>query len=229
MSEIRKLRKAAGLTQEGAANRIGVNTTTFGAWERGDRTPDYKMMDKIRRVLGSSNDQGVASYPDHVRHVSVHHAGGGPGRTEDGDETLVLDTRLFAGSGIDFDNHILVRVQGSSMAEVISHGQIVFCEPVDKVEGQDIYVYWRGEDLGNVIAIMDTLPGGGLRIEKRGPSRTVTDWQHKKNDIYEAPDGRTSKINVWARVLGAFSRPADELAARQSAAISAATAMQTTR
>jgi len=38
--------------------------------------------------------------------------------------------------------------------------------------------------------------------------------------------GRQTEIRIKARVLGAFSRPAKELAERQASAISAATALQ---
>jgi len=226
MSEIRDLREAADLTQEEAAEKVGVKATTFGAWERGDRTPNYKQMDKIRRVLGTGDTApSGAPLPSHVRRVRVQHAGGGPGQAPDADEEILLDERLFAGSGIDFDDHVFIRVKGNSMGEVLSHGQIVFAEPTTEVVGQDIYVYWRGDEAGNVVAIIDRVPGG-LRIEKRGPTRSVTEWAHVDGDLYEDERGRQTEIRIKARVLGAFSRPAKELAERQASAISAATALQ---
>jgi len=228
MNEIKKLREQSGLTQKEAAEKVGINDRTFGSYERGERTPDYKTMDRIRRVLGDGTRPAKREgLPDHVRRVRVDHVGAGPGQTTEGSDTILLDERLFAGSGIDFDGHFFMRVQGSSMAEVISHGQIVVCEPADEVVGQDIYVYWRGDEAGNVVAIMDRTPDG-LRIEKRGPTRSVTDWTHRGDGLYEAPDGRQTKIQIQGRVLGCFSRPANELAERQAAAISAATALQNT-
>jgi len=51
MNEIKSLRKQRGLTQKEAAEKLDMNARTFGSYERGERTPDYKTMDRIRRVL----------------------------------------------------------------------------------------------------------------------------------------------------------------------------------
>jgi len=226
MNEIKQLREQSGLTQKEAADRLNMNDRTFGAYVRGERTPDYKTMDRIRRVLGTGETTPAgAPLPEHVRRVRIQHAGGGPGQAPDAEEEILLDERLFAGSGIDFDDHVFIRIKGNSMGEVLSHGQIVFAEPTCEVVGQDIYVYWRGDEEGNVVAIIDRVPGG-LRIEKRGPTRSVTEWKHVGGDLYENERGRQTAIQIKARVLGAFSRPAKELAERQASAISAATALQ---
>jgi len=226
MNEIKQLREESGLTQKEAADCLNMNDRTFGAYERGERTPDYKTMDKIRRVLGSGKATPAgAALSEHVRRVRVQHAGGGPGQAPDAEEQIILDERLFSGSGIDFDDHVFIRVKGNSMGEILPHGQIVFAEPTTQVVGQDIYVYWRGDEEGNVVAIIDRIPGG-LRIEKRGPTRSVTEWSHVEGDLYEDERGRQAEIRIKARVLGAFSRPAKELAERQASAISAATALQ---
>jgi len=227
-TEVRRLRERADLTQEEAASETGIPLRTFQGYDRGETEPPTDRMDHIRNVLGEAageSERPASFYSEHVRPVRVQHAGGGPGQAPDAEEEILLDERLFAGSGIDFDDHVFIRIKGNSMGEVLSHGQIVFAEPTCEVVGQDIYVYWRGDEEGNVVAIIDRVPGG-LRIEKRGPTRSVTEWKHVGGDLYENERGRQTAIQIKARVLGAFSRPAKELAERQASAISAATALQ---
>ena len=224
MNEIRRLLEQSDYTtQKDAAKALNMKPRTFGAYVRGERMPDYKTMDRIRRKLGGEDSRSTLDIPKHVRRVRVQAAGAGPGQSPS--EEILLDERLFDGSGVDFDDHIFIRVQGSSMSAILSHGQLVFAERCDEVVGQDIYVYWRGDEKGNVVAIMDRT-ATGLRIEKRGPTREVTRWTHQHGDTYQSETGETTEIRVQARVLGAFQRPADELAARNEAAVSAATALQ---
>lgn len=224
-TEVRKLRKEAGLTQSEAAKETGIPQRTFEAYDRGDTEPPSDRMDHIRNVLSENHGSTDSDLPDHVRRVRVRHAGAGPGRSAEGEDRIILDKRLFAGSGVDFDDHVFLRIQGSSMEPILSHGQIVYCEEVGQVVGQDIYVYWRGDEQGHVVALISKIEGG-FRIEKRGPSREVTRWQHEEGDSYKSEHGDRAQIEIVARVLGAFSRPARELAARQEAAISAATALR---
>jgi len=42
MSDISELREEAGMTQKQAAERLGLPVTTFGAYERGERSPSYE-------------------------------------------------------------------------------------------------------------------------------------------------------------------------------------------
>lgn len=224
MNEIQQLYQQSKFsTQKEAAKVLNMKARTFGAYVRGERIPDYKAMDRMRRVLGGDGKSVALKVPEHVRRIKLQSAGAGPENSKN--EEIMVDERLFQGSGVGFDDHIFIRVQGSSMSAILSHGQIVFAEPCDEVVGQDIYVYWCGDEGGNVVAIMNRTPRG-LRIEKRGPTREVTYWTHKEENWYESESGHTTKIMVQARVLGSFSRPADELAARNEAAVSAATALR---
>jgi len=226
MNEIKSLRKDADLTQREAADLLNINKNTLASYEQGRRKPSYDVMDKIRRVLGSGDTAPTGSgMPDHARRVRLRHAGAGPGRSTDATEEVILDERLFAGSGIDFDDHEFIRVKGSSMEPILSHGQVVFVEPVDRVQGSDIYVYWRGDERGYVVAIIENTRAG-LHIEKRGPSPTSTEWEHQKGDLYESENGEQVRLSIWGRVLGSFGRPAQQIAAQNEAARHAALAMQ---
>jgi len=223
-TETRKLREEAGLTQQEAANECDIPLRTFQAYDRGDREPPASKMDHIRTVLGGQ--KAPRDLPSTVRKVRVHHAGAGPGQSASGDEEILLDERLFEGSGVDFDGHEFIRIRGSSMEPILSHGQIVYCERTSNVSGQDLYVYWRGDEDGYVVAIIDSLPDGGLRIEKRGPSGSVTEWKHLREHMYESEAGQRVRLKIWGRVLGSFGRPAQQIAAEESAARHAAIALK---
>lgn len=48
---IRKAREAAGLSQEQAAEKVGIKVQSWQKYEYGERTPKDSMLDKIARVL----------------------------------------------------------------------------------------------------------------------------------------------------------------------------------
>jgi transcriptional regulator with XRE-family HTH domain len=51
MSQIRKYRKEAGLTQKALAARLKVCESIVQKWEQGDRSPPLKRLREIARVL----------------------------------------------------------------------------------------------------------------------------------------------------------------------------------
>lgn len=51
-ARVLRLRKAAGLTQEGLAHAAGLHWTYVGQIERGERNPTYKNLLKLARGLG---------------------------------------------------------------------------------------------------------------------------------------------------------------------------------
>lgn len=64
ISEIKKIRKARGLTQEQFADLLGVNRTSVSRWESGERFPDLEILEKMANVLEvplnfSFNEQGL--------------------------------------------------------------------------------------------------------------------------------------------------------------------------
>lgn len=63
-------RKAAGLTQEELANKIGVSRQTVSDWERGDATPDLANAAKIASALGVTVD-ALINFDAHGQGVAV--------------------------------------------------------------------------------------------------------------------------------------------------------------
>lgn len=51
MKGLRRLRKAAGLTQEELSNRLGVVRATVSAWECGTNTPSINMAFRVAEIL----------------------------------------------------------------------------------------------------------------------------------------------------------------------------------
>jgi transcriptional regulator with XRE-family HTH domain len=54
---IKKARKAAGVTQKGLAERLQVYQKDISRWENGERTPSIEMLAKICRELNASADE----------------------------------------------------------------------------------------------------------------------------------------------------------------------------
>lgn len=52
----RALRDAAKLTQDGLAEKLGVDRSTVAKWETGDALPRAGMLPKIASILGCSID-----------------------------------------------------------------------------------------------------------------------------------------------------------------------------
>jgi len=55
-STARKARKALKLSQEDAAERVGVATEVYGKYERGELRPSTSTLVKLSKVLGTSAD-----------------------------------------------------------------------------------------------------------------------------------------------------------------------------
>jgi transcriptional regulator with XRE-family HTH domain len=51
MSQIKKLREKAGLTQRALAEKIGVSEITVRKWESGHRTPRLRRIRRLAKVL----------------------------------------------------------------------------------------------------------------------------------------------------------------------------------
>lgn len=51
---LRELRKAAGLTLEALADRVGIHFTTVAKIESGDRAPSLRMAETLAEALGTT-------------------------------------------------------------------------------------------------------------------------------------------------------------------------------
>ena len=60
---VRRLRKARGLTQEALAHEVEIDVSYLGQIERGERNPTLSVVERFAAVLG-------ASAPDLLRPVS---------------------------------------------------------------------------------------------------------------------------------------------------------------
>lgn len=54
--KLKELRMSYGLKQSELAEKLSISTSRYGQYERGDRTPDYKMLIKIADIYSVSLD-----------------------------------------------------------------------------------------------------------------------------------------------------------------------------
>lgn len=64
-SNLRRLRKKAGLSQDALAEKLSVSRQTVSSWERGNSYPDLDMLVRISDVL--STDSNELLYPNQKR------------------------------------------------------------------------------------------------------------------------------------------------------------------
>lgn len=217
MSEIRELREAAGLTQSEAAELLDMNENTFGSYERGERTPTYKKMDKIREVLGEAAGKPQLAQNDHLRTVQVHSASAGRGWSPHETVEMILDERFLEGTEMSIETHKWVRLVGSGLEPLLSHGQIVGVDPCERVLGTDIYLFHCSHSDSYVVAILANVRGG-LQVETKGPSPDSALLEHLGDGRYRDPDGRESTIEILGRVVAATLNPAKVLSQMNEAA-----------
>lgn len=55
--QIRRYRKAAGLTQDELADKLNVTVRSIGSWERGVRTPDVDVLCRASELFDCSLDE----------------------------------------------------------------------------------------------------------------------------------------------------------------------------
>lgn len=70
-ANIKRARRAAGLTQEQTADQLGIHPTTYQKWETGDRVASWPKLAKLSEILGTSPNE-ILSYkqaPDIERDV----------------------------------------------------------------------------------------------------------------------------------------------------------------
>lgn len=76
MKTILMARKAAGLTQEQLAARLGVTQGAIAQWENGITHPSYRVLKPLSEALGLSLDELLSEGGEHDT-VSNDPAGGG--------------------------------------------------------------------------------------------------------------------------------------------------------
>lgn len=59
--QLKELRKRAGISQDEMANRLGIKTSRYGTWERGDRMISLEQAYNCALILGCTIDE-IAGY-----------------------------------------------------------------------------------------------------------------------------------------------------------------------
>jgi len=178
MTEVKRLREKAGLTQAEAADLLDMPKRTFESYDRGEREPPYQKMDRIRRLLGNRqakegqgdgsrvpalpSDKNASSEPviranerrKSLPLVSVATASGDPDVWEvTMRDYLEMDSEVLAsGTGVPVEKLAVMKVSGDSMGDTLRAGDkaIVNREPPESIAEGAVYV-WVGEHQGVVI------------------------------------------------------------------------------
>jgi len=210
MSDIRELREKADLTQKEAAERLGLPVTTFGAYERGQRSPSYEEGVRLREELAEAAGVSLGHSP-HVVTIEMPLVAAGRRGGDSGEPIEVqIDERLFQGTEIGSESDFY-HLQGSGLEPLLSHGQAIAVDPCERVLGDDLYVWWCSEGEGYVAGLLSSVRGG-LQLETKGPNPTSTFLRHFGEGRYRTPEGEESTIEIQGRVIGATMNPSRVLA-----------------
>ncbi len=58
-TNLRKARRAADLTQQNVADKVGTDVTYYAKLERGEAIPSLKMLEKVLRVLDLKSNEAL--------------------------------------------------------------------------------------------------------------------------------------------------------------------------
>ena len=116
------------------------------------------------------------------------------------DHMMHLDADLLTSTGISFDGTTIIPIQGSQAEPYLSHGQLALATPVDRIQGEDLYVYYSWAQEAHLVAWMDRCAD---TITLQTASRQNTYQPTGTQDIWERDDGRKEKLRVVGRVVGA--------------------------
>ncbi|HHU63969.1 MAG TPA: helix-turn-helix transcriptional regulator [Clostridiales bacterium] len=74
---LRELRLEKGLNQIDVANILGIERSTYGKYETGDSSPDYKKLLKLADFYNVSTDYilGKTNIKDPIETIAAHHDG----------------------------------------------------------------------------------------------------------------------------------------------------------
>ena len=112
---IRRLRRAAGLSQEELAGRLGVSRQSVSLWEQGETNPTVENIYAMTEVLGVSFDELMAEPAD-------------PKPTPDGEAVTARSYDLLAGEhGCDTDEVYDIYRDNNERSDNQSLRECLFC------------------------------------------------------------------------------------------------------
>lgn len=124
--------------------------------------------------------------------------GDGPGTSS---RMMQIDSDLLRATGIDLDGATLIPIMGSSAEPYLSHGQIALATPTDRIQGEDLYVYYSWINEAHLVAWMERTDDGiTFETGNRKSSYVCED----EDDLWTRDDGKTERIRIVGRVVGAM-------------------------
>lgn len=200
--ELKKLRNAAGLTQDEAADEVGIPVRTYQAYERGERTPLYDKMDRIRTRLrnlpGSlASSSGNKDVQKHVREYDVE------GSTDE--PTLTVDERIMQVSEVPASSEATAhRVNGTHMGAWMPDRAYCIALNCSKVSCGGRYVVRWSEGEEKSVIWMDRHSDDQVQIRSYSPRATeIVTEVGRDGDVveYRRQNGNVLTVQVLGRVV----------------------------
>lgn len=182
-TNIKSFREAAGLTQEGLADKLGVARSTVTQWENGWSNPRMGMVQKLAGVFGVSTAdivydgpsedymrpkgaiKPIASKPAYLPLLGRVHAG-------DAQEPDILDDKVELPASVA-ENHphaYFLEVEGNCMSNVYPEGCYILIDPnrqpsngsiaVVSIDGADYVMRRLYKGASTIVLSPDSAQGG---------------------------------------------------------------------
>lgn len=202
-TEVRRLRKQAGLTQEEAAAECDVPLRTFADYDRGETDPPSDRMDHIRRVLGNEASLNE-NLPDESDEPLIRYSVASDDSEDDPE--IVVDPRILTldRSLPDPNEATAHYVSGRKMGPWMRDRQYVLAEDCSEVESTGRYVVRWGEGERKVVIEAHRHGNNTIRVRNYAP-RTIHTLRESSRSgdvvVYEREDGTQITIEVLGRIL----------------------------
>lgn len=197
---LKEARKAAGFTQEEAAEKTGIALGTLRRWEQGVNEPDMGSIIQLAKLYKTTTDNILGSDYSKIEvlpkacfiDVPLYGAiaAGTPIEMIEIEDTFPVPTKVHD----KHPNAFLLKVVGESMNRILPNGCYALVDPCDDVEvnGQPYAVCVNGFDA--TVKRVDKL-ANGFRLKPDSNDPTYT--EHTYN--YNEPD--TEQITIIGKVV----------------------------
>lgn len=169
---LKKARQKANLSQAEMAEKLNLNTRTYGSYERGERDVSTALLRNICQVLGVSSDELLETKPTHLFDPSaiilpaekIHMipvfgsvaAGFGAYASSD----IIEYIPLYIENDHDVEDTICITVRGQSMYPKIEDGDKIVVRRQESVDNGRVAVVMIGEE-----AVVKRVNFDGERLE----------------------------------------------------------------